>query len=176
MSKERQPKPYRLTFEELVQVAKKAALERGGHQPLLLAQGSKRVFAAELADLPATHAERSRWLFFLGFDMAQTPDFGKLEQVYLVSEAWMSRVDNGQSAVVPPSQHPDRFEVLLISSLSGDGKHTQVATLRMQRDTAGTLTGLQEMERSNADDPTATSPLLAAFVHGFAAGRGEALN
>jgi hypothetical protein len=176
MSKERPQPPFRLTFEELVRMAQKSALEHGGHQPLLLVQGSNRVFAAELTDLPPTHRERSQWLFFLGFSMAQSPDFGQLEQVYFVSEAWMNHVDKEQADFMPPSQHPDRFEVLLISSLSGDGKHTQIATLTMQRDAAGKLVTLQPMERSEEEDQTAENSLLTAFIHGFAAGRGKTLS
>jgi hypothetical protein len=94
---------------------------------------------------------------------------GVLQQVFLVSEAWLSRAPDKASAVLP-SQDPERQEVLLICGLDPQQSQMQIVVFRMLRDPQGKLTELQPMERAQAETMQAESPLLWAFVYGYAAG------
>lgn len=77
---------------------------------------------------------------------------------------------------VPPSEHPQRKEVLIVSGLNVPHGKTHIRIYEMWRDEAGQLTDLSPFE---SDEPPegaqADSPLLEAFVAGFnsAAGRGR---
>jgi hypothetical protein len=162
---EKQPK---LTFEEISEKAQKMTLEQGSHVPMLMVEGDKEVAVCQIAEVADTAEGRAGQMLMIGEMLAGSIDFGVLQQVLFVTEGWMSVVDNGQIPDIPPSQDPERLEVLTVSGLDmGTGK-TQMQVFEMQRDDEGQLQSLETPARLPQTETTeADSPLLTAFVIGF---------
>ena len=79
----------------------------------------------------------------------------------------MSLAHDGQLPETPPSQAPDRKEVLVISSYEANTRHTRMVLYEMVRDEKGILRQLLPFSDTEGRDEQAESPLLEAFVYGF---------
>jgi hypothetical protein len=108
--------------------------------------------------------------------LAKSGQVGDLEQVFMVSEAWMSQAAADQTPFVPPSQDPNRKEVLIVSNVQVKERETRMVIFEMIRDDAGELADLKEFEALRDERADAYSPLLDAFVRGFRIGRRGKLN
>jgi hypothetical protein len=164
MNKERPQPPNRLTFEEVVRQAYEVTLEQGSHIPTVIAEGSEQSVVVRITELANTFEGRRQQMFELGFTLARKDLLGILDQVFFICEAWMNLATN-KKAAVPPSQDSKRKEILLISHLDTRKNVDQVAVFEMIRTTDGKLKRLQELEREGMQ---VNSPLLLAFVHGYA--------
>jgi len=171
MKQEREQTPVPLTFEAVVSMAVETALREGGHQPTIIADGSKQSVGFELTELGATHEARAGQMFMAGYLLAHSGRVGKLKQTFLISEMWMSEAEPDKQPFVPPSKDPNRKEMLSISGLKVQGDELQIVALEMVRDSKGELVELKEFMRSEAKGVEAESPILAAFVEGFRVGR-----
>jgi hypothetical protein len=175
MSLER--KSAQFTLEEVTRLARKVALEHGGHVPLLIAEGGNGAVVGQLEDLPNTHQGRVRYLHAAGARLAQSREVGVLERVFFVCEGWMSTVREDGTMEMPPSQDPDRTEVLFISSLIVEGQLTDMIFFEMIRGGEGQLTGLEQLHQPGAaKGGRVDSPLLSAFVEGFRRGTSGQFN
>ncbi len=145
--------------------------------PTLIAEGSKRAFGGQIGDLPDTHEERVEWMLSAGYALAQSGKIGDLQQVFFISEGWMSVAQEGQPLQSRPSQDPHRKEVLFISNRIFRTHQTRLAILEMVRDAEGWLTELSEIDlRDELNEGEAESPLLDAFIDGFRLGGGKPVN
>jgi hypothetical protein len=105
-------------------------------------------------------------MFMAGAMAAQEGDVGRLRQVFLITEAWVSAGEAGQPPHDRPSLDPRRVEVLAISSYTAATQGTRLALYEMLRCADGALHDLVAFEVGEA--ARAESPLLEAFVEGFA--------
>lgn len=166
MGSERDKQPKPLTFESVVELSREILLAEGGHIPTVIAEGDSQTMVTQIPALAETHEGRAQQMFMLGFILAESGAMKKLDQVYLICEAWMSTPVEGKLSEVLPSEDPNRKEILIISNLKARERTGKVAIFEMLRDGVGELRELKQFE----EHLTATridSPLLAAFVDGF---------
>ncbi len=168
MNHDREPQRGPLTIEQVAAIAKETILRDGYHIPMMLVDGSKNHVAIQITEVGDTFEERQRQMFQAGFALAQENVIGSLEQVFFVTEAWMSAGTQDKEPVYPPSQDPNRKEILFISCLNVLTRENEALTFEMIRDAEGKLVELTQLQRSTE----AESPLLNAFVVGFAMGLG----
>lgn len=160
-------------FELRVQLVKEAALELGGFPPTLIVEGNQKPIMTQFPEMPDTHEERARMMYFLGRSLAQDGRAGRLKEVWFISEAWMSMAKKGEGIQVPPSQDPNRIEVLsiMVTEVTEDRLINKGVLLEMIRDTRGRLANIQEVEIfADRRGKELKSPLLMAFFEGFRCG------
>src|SRR5258706_13440624 len=114
--RDRQPEPH--TIEQVASIAKDNTLRDGYHVPMVLADGSINQAAIQIAEPGKTSEERQYQMFQAGFLLSQENSIGLLQQVFFVSEGWMSAGTTEQAPITPPSQDPNRKEILLVASLN----------------------------------------------------------
>jgi hypothetical protein len=125
----------------------------------------------QLQSLGETHQERCQQTLVSGYILGNSGELRTLEQVFLICEAWLSRVEKGTEMHVLPSQDPKHIEVLIISSFMVDTQMAQVVILKMIRN-AETLVGLREVPAPSVPAiGSIDSPLLLAFIEGFRWGK-----
>jgi hypothetical protein len=168
MRKERiTPQPE---FNRKVEMIKAITLEQGGHLPMLIVEGSKTPVMTQFNTMPATHKERAQMMFSLGVALAQDGRAGDLREVWFVSEGWMTKADKNGELLLPPSQDPNRIEILSIMATTIDEGNllNNGVLFEMIRDEEGELAELQLVEQITEQKGHALeSPLLMAFFEGF---------
>lgn len=110
--------PYRRphpTLESITQIAKRTLLRNGTHLPTVVVEGNKQSIGIYIDQFAPTHEERAYQLYLLGYALAQTKEVGVLQQVFLISEGWMSVAAEGKPPQSPPSQDLQRKEALIIT-------------------------------------------------------------
>ena len=160
-----------ITIEEIISNAKEIMLRDGSHVPVLIAEGGKSLVAGQIPDMPATYGERVELMRFLGEAAAKSGRVDQLQQVFMVSEGWMSVASEDKPPEMRPSQDPNRKEVLIVSGIQvkEDKKHLKV--FEIMRDSDEKVVGLEEfLPNEKNKDETAEVPLLDAFVEGFQTG------
>ncbi len=171
---ERERKP--LGIEEIAQIATEVALETGGHVPTLVVEGSKGSTVCYLEGFPYEQRGKRLLMAKTGFMVARKGVVGFLEGVSLVSEAWLSVAEEGRLPDVPPSEDPNRREVLIVNRCDVKAKKMTSVLFEMLRDGEGSLVDLvrvdPEEEAGVRDQGKAEtkSPLMDAFVEGFQRG------
>jgi hypothetical protein len=171
MNKDHEPRPGPLTIEEVAEIAKETVLRDGYHIPTVLVSGSQQDVAIQIAEFADTSEERQRQMFYAGFTLAQEHVVGVPQQVFFISEGWASVGTANQPPMTPPSQDPNRKEVLVIAHSNILTVEDNVLTFEMLRDSEGKLVGLTQLHETT-EGRQAESPLLRAFVVGFAMGLG----
>ena len=144
---------------------------------MIIIEGGSRSVVGQLANLPATHAGRLQALFAAGAALAQSGEVATLRQVFLIFEGWMSSTTDQGAIKVPPSQDPNRKEVLLITASSDiEKQRVSMVVFEMLRDREGQLVELEKLQATEDADIRAASPLLNAFMEGFRLEMGSKLN
>jgi hypothetical protein len=157
-----------MTFDEVSRIAQEMTLQQGNHVPLLMVQGDQQALLFPMTEMADTHEGRAQQMFITGLMLASSGEVGVLQQVFFVTEGWLSVVENGKIPDTPPSQDPQRKEVLTISNLDMATGQTQMTLFEMKRDEQGSLQSLETPEwRTGIKNSQAESPLLNAFVLGF---------
>jgi hypothetical protein len=165
MRKEKTLKPP-LPFEDVIRIAQEVILRDGYHRPTVIVDGSWQNLAVQIDSLAPTHDGRAQQLFLLGAILAEHGEYGVLQQVFLISEAWMSVTALSNAVPIQPSQDPLRKEILAISRLQIEPRQTDMVVFEMKRNSGGKLIQLErQLEREGAD--TVESPLLAALAIGL---------
>ncbi len=167
MRKERDDKPQAHTLEDVTAIAKEVLLRDGRHAPTLIAEGNRHTVLAQVSELGHTHEERTEQMFAVGVALAQTGVIGELKQAFFISEAWMSKGREGKTPHLPPSQDPNRKEVLIVSRFQLDDEAVEVAILEMVRDEAGRITEARAIQPKTDAQQVTQSPLLTAFARGY---------
>ncbi len=160
---EEEPQRNPVTIEEIASLAKENLLRDGKHAPTVIVDGDKAVVTIRIKPV-RTSQECQRQLFQAGFALAKTKELNDLQQVFLISEGWMSVGGADKTPDYPPSQDPDRKEILLVSSLTVPTAHNEVKVWEIIRDQTGMLLDLKEFDTGVMQ---AQSPLLNAFLTGF---------
>jgi hypothetical protein len=157
-----------MSFEQVTRRAKETTLRDGGHVPMVIAEGTRQHVMLQIAGLAPRHEARVRQLYIAGAVVARDGRVGRLRRVFFISEGWMSVAREGQLPEVPPTQDPQRKEVLVVSSYEVDFPLASMALFEMVRDGQGVLRELRDVGVTREGGEEAYSPLLEAFVYGFA--------
>ena len=145
MSAERKADRYAL--DDITNIAQENILKFGGHVPTVIVKGSDGSSIAQFESLPETHEEKARMMFAAGADIARSNRIGELWQVFFVSEAWVSMAKEDGTIDKPPSQDPNRTEILIITSMELiDDHQTSLAIFEMVRDSQDKLIDLTEIK------------------------------
>jgi hypothetical protein len=137
----------------------------------LIIEGSKHTAVIGMPDIAETHDERLQQMALVGFVTAHRGEVGKLRQVFLITEAWMSTAEQGKPPHYPPSQDPKRKEVLVVSQLRVNPDKGAVALIEMLPDETGKLSEARQLDTPNQEDVEVRSALLLAFAAGFELGQ-----
>lgn len=165
MPKENTSKPP-LPFREVIRVAREVTLRDGYHRPTVIVDGSLNTIATQIDQLAPTHEGRAQQMFLLGAILAEQEEFGVLQQVFLITEAWMSVTTLENPVQARPSQDPNRKEILAVSRLQFEPLQTDIVVFEMQRNEKGNLVRLAQQAASEKVD-SAESPLLQALAIGL---------
>ncbi len=176
MTKEKEQPPTPLAFDQVIRMAKEMLLRDGYHTHTVIVDGSRQRLIAQFSELAPTHDGRVNQMFVAGAILADKGSAGRLRRVFFISEGWMSVPHEGHLPDVPPSQDPNRKEVLVITGYEPGARQTSIALFEMVRDTEGRLTELKEFQPAAGEGTVNESPLLTAFVAGFDRGRGGTLH
>jgi hypothetical protein len=167
MTPERREDKYRINFEDVASKAKEVALHDGKHVPILIVEGSKSLIVSQIQDMPETHGERVELMRFFGQAAAKSGRVGRLEQVFFISEGWMSVANEGKLPENRPSQDPNRKEVLIISGLELKGLKKSLKLFEMVRNENKQVVDLPELSSPQGKEGAIEIPLLDAFAQGF---------
>jgi len=165
MSPEKDQKP--ISLEEVISNAKEILLRNGQHIPTLIVEGSKSLVAGQINDLPETHEERLQLMRFLGHAADSSGRIDQLQQVFLISEGWLSMASENKPLVMKPSQNPKRKEVLIISCIHMKEHKKNMKIFEILRDNNKDVTSLEEFLPDETKQGSVEVPLLDAFVDGF---------
>jgi len=165
MSPERNQNP--ITLEEIVSNAKEIMLRDGNHVPVLIMEADNKVVAGQIRDMPPTHGERVELMRFLGQAAAKSGRVSHLEQVFMVSEGWMSEPSEDKPTSLRPSEDPNRKEVLIISAIQTRERKKHLKVYEVSRDKYEQVTSIEEFSPEDKSEATVEVPLLDAFVQGF---------
>ena len=166
MSPERKQNP--ITLEEIISNAKDIMFRDGNHAPMLIIEGGKNLVAGPIPDLPETHKERLELMRSLGQTTAKSGSVDHLQQVFMVTEGWMSVASEDQPAERRPSQDPNKKEVLIISAIQMKEHKKQMKVFEILRDSNEQVVDLQEfLPDEKKKYKSVEIPLLDAFVQGF---------
>ncbi len=97
-----------ITLEEIISNAKEIMLRDGKHVPILIMEASKNLVVGQIPDMPVTHGERVELMRFLGQAVAKSGRVDQLQQVFTVSEGWMSVASEDRPVQMRPSQDPNK--------------------------------------------------------------------
>lgn len=163
--------PERFTLEKVVSLAKEIAFQNE-HMPTVIAQGSEQAIVGQMPEFPDTPEGRIKFMYVAGYLIGKRGILGLLEEVFVIFEAWMSVRKKEEDLSVRPSQDPEALEILLISALtvatnSQDFRIFEIVSEAEKR------VELKEIPFEPEDKIQAESPLLEAFVAGFAVGKAE---
>jgi hypothetical protein len=156
-----------VSFEEVMFAAKETILKNGNHIPTLILTSSGEILIGQIPDMPDTHAKRMALMYFLGELATNQGQVDQLEQVFLVSEGWMSMTAKEKQEDLPPSLDPDIKEVLIISSLTVRTNQKHIQLFEILRNNTDQTVDLMELLSEGNKDETVETPLLEAFVRGY---------
>jgi len=158
---------YRVRFEDVAAHAKEITIQDGQHAPILIVEGSRRLAVSQIQEMPETHGERVELMRLFGQAAAMSGKFGRLEQVFFVSEGWMSVASKEKPPNMRPSQDPDRREVLIISGMEVKGRTKQLRIFEMIRNQEEQVVDLAELSPPTDKNGTIEIPLVDAFTEGY---------
>ncbi len=164
MSPER--KGWRSKLETISETAKALLLRDGYHAPTLFVFGSKGGSVIQIIGDVGTIRERAATMQHIAAELAAEKKLGELQQVLLVSEGWASVPDDGKIPEIPPSEDPQRMEILLIAMMDLEKGETQILLFEMLRDEKGKLTNLPSVAQEMKGTET-RAYLLEEVVSGY---------
>lgn len=158
-----------MDIKQVAKMAKAIMLEHGSHSPIVVVEGADGGFCGLMRDFPADHDARVREMASAGRHFGQRQGrIGRLRQVFLIAEGWMSMAREGKIPDIPPSKDPNRQEVLLVTGLDVEKDEPSFVVLEVARDGDGKVAELKEFDQG-MKGMTVRSELLPAFVAGFEA-------
>ena len=157
-----------ITLEEIISNAREIMFRDGNHVPVLIMEADNKLMAGQIRDLPDTHGERVELMRFLGQAAAKSGRVNQLQQIFMVTEGWMSEPSEDKPTDMSPSQDPNRKEVLIIAAIQMKERKKQLKLFEILRDSNEQVLGLEEiLPDEKKKDERVDVPLLDAFVQGF---------
>ena len=141
----------------------------GKHVPVLIMEADNKVVAGQIRDMPPTHGERVELMRFLGQAAAKSGRVHRLEQIFMVTEGWMSE-PREESKFIRPSEDPHRKEVLIVSAIQMTERKKHLKVYKVVRDQYKQVTGMEEFLADSPQETSVDVPLLDALVEGFQTG------
>jgi hypothetical protein len=163
-----QPRP--LTFETVTEMAVENTLRDGHHAPTLIVEGTSSGLVIPIDQPAPTSRERAVQLYKVGVVIGISGEVGRVKQVFFVFEAWMSSPSSAAAQFVPPSQDPNRKEVLVVTGLHAVTRKTRASAYEMLRDTDHTLRELRPWISTDDEGTRGEGYLLEAFLDGVSHG------
>lgn len=161
-------RPPLLTLEQVAQIAQETILRSGNHAPTLITEGHLSSVITQFNHFPETHEGRKALMFMRGLLLAQSGEVGVLQQAFFISEAWMSKAKKDKRPFVPPSQDPQREEVLIVARHVVQPPQQDGETFKMKRNAKARLIRLEPLDiNEDSDRLDYKSPLMDAFIAGF---------
>jgi len=157
----------RANFDEIIANAKELVFESGHHVPVVIMEGSKNLIVSSIQELPPTYCERMQLMRFMGQAAAKSGQVGSLEQVFMISEGWMSMARQDSPPKMRPAEDPNRKEVLIISGFDIQQKMKKLKLFEMVRDQHQHVIAMPEILPPQSRDGKVEIPLLDAFAEGF---------
>lgn len=167
MRLERDSRPPPITFEQVSHFAQEVLLRNGHHSPTLIIDGTIRPVVMQIDGLAPTVEGRVQQMFVAGQALGRDGGAGRLRNVYFVCEAWLSQSQGGKLPALPPSQDPQRKEVLIVDGVEAKSHRARVAIYEMVRDEQGNLREIRKINLPDDSSASAESPLLEAFLTGY---------
>ncbi len=158
---------YRIGFEEITRTAKELTIQNGQHMPLLIIEGSRNQIICQVQAIPDTHGMRMEMMRIFGQAAAKSGKVGRLEQVFFISEGWMSVASEGKLPDLSPSQDPLRKEVLIVSGQDLKEGKKSLKLFEMIRNQFQRVIELPELTPPQEKEEAIEIPLVDAFVEGF---------
>lgn len=157
-----------LTLEQVAQQAKETTLRTGRYIATLIIEGSLESFIAQLQDFADTHEGRKAQMFLYGLLFAQNAEIGILQQVFFISEAWLSTAKSKDELFVPPSRDPQRKEVLIVAQQVIQPPKQDGVVFEMKRNKKQKLVSVEPFQPDVQEDNfDYQSPLIDAFIIGY---------
>ena len=158
--------PENITFEAIINMVKTVVMETGEFPPTLYVIGEKGMFDVPL-DFTGDANARQQFMYQIGYEFAGME--AEPVSLFLITEGWMSVGKHpGEMPPMPPSQDPDRIEILKIDHWDFERAALEDVIYQMIRDESGTLVKLDEIQRPG--DWTAQNYLIDAFLRGYGDG------
>jgi hypothetical protein len=131
-------------------------------------EADNKLSTGQIPNMPPTHGERVELLRFLGQTVAESGRIDQLQQVFMVSDGWMSTPSEDRPAKLRPSEDPARKEVLIISAIQMKERKKQMEILEVLRDSHNQVVGFEDfLPGMKKKDESIDIPLLDAFVQGY---------
>lgn len=172
MSKEHDPLPGQFTLEAVAEMAQATLRRTGAHRPTLIVEGYGQAGVVQVDHLAETPERRHWQMQRVGFELAKQ-EYGVIPQrVFFVTEGWLSVAEGGKTPHERPAQDPARKDVLIVSGLDVREAGARVLVYELRRDSEGLVIDVTPlpMRDEEGHESRAESPLLEAFVQGFAMG------
>ena len=170
MTPEREPRSQLLTIEDVAGLAREIMLRDGTHVPLVILESDTTTLATILDPMPDTHLERWNSFYMMGFTLGENSQLESIRQVFFVTEAWMTSAAPDCSPTLPPSQDPQRLEVLTIAHYDAEMQRSHLLIYEMVRQ-EGQLVDLHAHSENEKLDNEVHNPLLTGLVRGFERGK-----
>jgi hypothetical protein len=156
------------SFEEVISKAKEMMLRDGAHDPILIIDGGGNLAFMQIPDLPESPKEKSWLLQSLGQMAAKNGIAYQLNQVFMVTEGWLSMPNKNDGTEIRPSRDPNRKEVLIISGAQVIEEKKFARIFEILRDRDQHVVELEEvLFKQQQAELTFKVPLLDAFIDGF---------
>jgi hypothetical protein len=156
-----------MDFDELTWITKAMTMKDGKLTPAIIVVGSKSPIVSQIPQMPETHGQRMELMRLMGRTIARSGRIGHLEQIFFVSDGWMSRATHLNPTEMRPSRDPDRKEVLIVSGLDIKGKKKHLKLFELVRNPSEQVIDLREvLPRPSMEGEIELAP-LEALVQGF---------
>lgn len=156
-----------MTIEDIKQNALTFLLRYGSHGPVIYASGTKNDSILVLDDLPDDHHQSRVALFTKGMDLAKAQHIGTLRELFLASEAWVSKEQPGKRKHTSPRDDPQREEALVVYSLDIATKKQQLFMFTIVRDKQGIAREIMPYH-GREELQAVSNPFLLTFLAGYA--------
>lgn len=156
-----------MTIEAITETATKVLTQHGFHVLTILFDGTHGSDWVVVPEFPSESIERAQFLYQLGRKAVREHSVGILQQVFLVSEGWMSKLSiegSSKKRYVRPSLDPHRVEVLTITCFNPSTEESIIRMLEVIRNSKEEIVELKKVEFG---DGKGQDNLLPAFVAGY---------
>mgnify|MGYP001576052665 CR=1 FL=1 len=157
-------------LDNVVQSAKKNAIEHEQMTPFLFAIGTEQMAMIPIFEMPSEREEKDEMFEKIGHEIAnQKGKIGTLQAVIFATEAWMSSVPKTEKILPRPSLDPKRKEIITIIALDLNNNMTSEIIYEIKRE-KGKKTELTEVmdNRKNPDNiKNFESPLFISLMKGY---------
>jgi hypothetical protein len=133
-----------MEIEDLVELSQQEIKRVGDHFPMFFIEqedGNIELLAAEISKDSDKDLVRET--------LSKYVNASNVSRYFSVTTGWMVQQKDGLDLTIAPSEHPDRFEVLMVCEYKKSG--TQIAAYRINRDDGGKV---QSFEPVHSGDGT----------------------